>query len=198
MKFTKVIFLYSLTKIRWRRIVFMPICCTLLVIVTLSPAAAGNKKMMKKMGNNLIQLNHEVVEKIIDAQQRNANISFKAKIIQGTDQNRIVIEEAEIIPINTKSAKYSTGAKEGNVLSPLTEGSTHDDKSYIEYQHLDIPKTSSDFQVEANGQGTMGRNIDFLMTQHPEARVLELQEDSIDAIDWKNNPKPKKAFLLFW
>lgn len=198
MRFTKMIFLYSLTKIRWRRIVFMPICCTLLVIIFLSPAAAGNKKMMEKMGNNLIQLNNEVVETIIDAQQRNADISFKAKIIQGTGQNRIVIEEAEIIPGNKKSAKYSTGPKEGSVPSPVTKGLTPGYKSYIDYQHLAIPETGSDFQVEANGRGAMSRNIDSLMKQHPEARVIELHEDSIDAIDWKNNPKPKKAFLLFW
>ncbi|NDY71400.1 hypothetical protein [Desulfobacter hydrogenophilus] len=154
--------------------------------------------MMEKMGNNLIQLNNEVVETIIDAQERNANISFKAIIIQGTDQNRIVIEEAEIIPGNKKSAQYSTEPKEGGVPSPVTEGSTPDYKSYIDYQHLDIPETGSDFQVETNGRGTMSQNIDFLMKQHPEARVFELHKKSIDAIDWKNNPKPKKAFLLFW
>lgn len=191
--------MHSLTKIYWRRrIVFMPICCALLVMAFLSPAAAGNKKMMEKMGNNLIQLNNEVVKKIIDAQQRNANISFKAKIIQGNGQNRIVIEEAEIIPGNKKSAEHSTGPEEGDVPSPVIEASTPEYKSYIDYQYLDIPETGSNFQVEANGRVVTSQNIDSLMEQHPEARVIELHEDSIDAIDWKNNPRPKKVFLLFW
>lgn len=198
MKFTKMIFLHFLTKNYWRCLVFMPICYALLVMAFLSPAAAGNKKMMEKMGNNLIQLNNEVVKTIIDAQQSNANISFKAKIIQGNGQNRIVIEEAEIIPENKNSATHSTGPKNGNVPSSVAEGSTPGYKSYIDYQHLDIPKIDSASQVEANGRIATSQNIDLLMEQHPEARVIELHEDSINAIDWKNNPRPKKVFLLFW
>lgn len=167
------------------------------LIIFLAPAFAGNRKMMEKMGNNLIKLNNEVIRQLTDTEQ-NARISFKAKIIQGptAGQHVIVIEEAEIVPMDgTVRDEGSSGGSTG-----FPEESAADYESYVSYQPLDIPDVRAESGIDTDTAARLAtdRDIGTLLKQHPDARVMEIHQDSLDAIDWKDNRKPERAFLLFW
>ncbi len=167
------------------------ICISILPVI---PAHAGNKWMMKKMEQNLIKLNNEVIRQI-GAVEDNSRVSLKARIIQGPgdDNHLIVIESLEITPGTDETS------------GEIQETSPSDYETYISYQSMDIPDTAGPWETGApDSHGSalpddMSRYLDDLKKEHPGAKIVPLHPDTIDRIDWKDSDKkPKKAFLLFW
>ncbi len=156
-----------------------------LVFLFCSHADAGNKWMMEKMGQNLIRMNNEVVKKIVGA-ENNSHVSLKARIVQDNGRQLIVIDDLDVsspaaIPetLQEKSSEYQT---------------------YISYQALDIPGAET-LPLKPLRTGTMVldvKELEVLMDKHPEGQVIQLQQDMINAINWKNQNKPDHVYLFFW
>lgn len=168
-----------------RIIVFACILGIFTAIWFCSLSLAGNSWMMEKMGQNLIKLNKEVVEKIVSA-KNNSEIFLKAKVIQGIDKNILLIEKVEL----------SSLTKTENIFKDDLGAS----ENYVSYMPLDIPvlQTSSEMLLDKSTKIVDSLDFEIIMDKYPQVQIFKLHKNAIDTIDWENKKKPEKVFLLFW
>ncbi|CAK0757036.1 hypothetical protein CCP4SC76_2840007 [Gammaproteobacteria bacterium] len=163
----------------------MTLCLGLACLSWITAGWAGNAKMMQQTGDQLIQINEQVVGQLKGV-GKDAHVTVNARIKEDAAGHQVIyLDQARVIQPD-----------DSGVLAPSGHYT-----SYVRHGALPTGEVFKPEGVPGGGHAlevTDRQAFQALWEAHPKAQVVELKGAAMESLESRIDAKPQRGFFVYW